>query len=666
MHYHFRFRHVTFALILALFVTTVVEGQDTQDLMQSIERKIEYAQGIARTDRMQAMDSLLSAYQAALLLNDPQYLAMAHKALAGNYRLADSYDSAIKYYELAKAYWLDQKNELEVASIQNQLGVVWRYTGAYEKALEYYDEALKVFKEWGQTKSTAIVYRQKAIVKKRQYKFQEALALYLQAKDLAEQLGDKILLADCYNGISGVYKAQKEYIKARTMLHQSLAIFEELNDAVGLANVLNNIGELYLRTNDFDSAIVYLDRSYVYGHRMEMRNALGINLFNKGLALRELQQYEEAVRAFDESSKLFVEIGNRRSAIYPAMAKTELYRLQGQLLEARVNLELTLPIAMALGDQLVIRNLYETLYEIQKEQSDFEGALKSLEKHNVYKDSIFDEERSQQLIDIEVKYETERKEQEIASLSQENQIKALRLSQQRFVIGFVIVLSILIGFMAWVAYTRYRDKTETNKLLLEQRLLRSQMNPHFIYNAMSSIQNLVLSDKKDKANTYLSRFGELTRNILDSSRQEFITLDRELALVQDYVYLENLRFDKSIEFVANVHDDPETLLVPPMITQPFVENAFKHGFEHDTEGKIELNVRKEANILIFELMDNGRGLQKEALDKSKSLAIKITKERLSGLIKGVTKPLDIFDRLDDQGQVLGVSVKLSLPIKHAL
>ncbi|MEM9326553.1 MAG: tetratricopeptide repeat protein [Bacteroidota bacterium] len=658
---------VYLGLLCVMSIRTGALAQSTERVLQQrIDAQLDYAKEVVRTDRAKAQDTLLVAMKLAEELGDELYIARCYKAIAGNYRLADEFDSAIKYYELAREYWSAQNNVLEIASIKNQLGVIWRYKGEYDKALVIYDEVISIYETHGLVDKMASVYRQKAIIKKRQYEYSEALELYLSARDLAEDAKDKVLLADCYNGISGVYKAQKEYDMAREALDKALGIFQQLDDAVGQTNVYNNIGELFIRKHEFDSAIVYFDLSYALSEKQDMKNGLGIILYNKGVALRELGRYNESLEAFDEASHYFQVIGNKRSAMYPAMAITELYRMQGDLPKAKKSIDETLPLAHDLQDHLVIRNLYETLYEIQKEQTDWQGALASLEQYNIHNDSVFDEERSQQLVDIEVKYETERKEQEIASLSQENQIKALQLSRQRFLIAFIVAFAILIGVLARLSYSRYRNRSEKNKLLLEQRLLRSQMNPHFIYNAMASIQNLVLSGEKEKANLYLAKFGELTRNILDGSRQEFIPLEKELEIVQDYVDLENLRFNKSIQFSANVEGDAERLLVPPMITQPFVENAFKHGYEHDAKGRIVLNVKKGSRTLVFELLDDGKGLKEETLSNGKSLAIKITRERLGGLLKGVENPLDIFNRFNDQGEVCGVGVKLNLPIKYSI
>ncbi len=119
-------------------------------------------------------------------------------------------------------------------------------------------------------------------------------------------------------------------------------------------------------------------------------------------------------------------------------------------------------------------------------------------------------------------------------------------------------------------------------MLLKQRLLRSQMNPHFIFNSLSGIQNFIVTEKSTKASIYLSKFATLVRNILDSSVKEYVTLEKEIATIENYLELQKVRYAGKFEFSIKTDDaiDPESTMIPPMLAQPFIENAIEHGIVH--------------------------------------------------------------------------------------
>jgi sensor histidine kinase YesM len=119
------------------------------------------------------------------------------------------------------------------------------------------------------------------------------------------------------------------------------------------------------------------------------------------------------------------------------------------------------------------------------------------------------------------------------------------------------------------------------KMLVEQRLFRSQMNPHFIFNSLASVQNFIVKQDDTKASIYLSRFSELVRSILNNSLQEQITLEEEISTIENYLALQKVRFSDQFDYELEVDEtlDPESTFVPPMLTQPFIENAIEHGIK---------------------------------------------------------------------------------------
>ncbi len=203
-----------------------------------------------------------------------------------------------------------------------------------------------------------------------------------------------------------------------------------------------------------------------------------------------------------------------------------------------------------------------------------------------------------------------------------------------------IVLFSAIGIAAFIWRLRLKDiKLEVQNMELNQKLLRLQMNPHFIFNSLTSIQNYIYSNQTHLAGQYLSDFARLIRLILENSRHEYISLDKEIETISLYMELQLLRFPQGFEFELQVDPllDPEITFVPPMLAQPFLENALEHGLKQKTGGLIQVSYKMIDNKIRFEVRDNGIGLTatvnkpKDVYLNKESLSTAICKERLQVL-----------------------------------
>jgi hypothetical protein len=211
---------------------------------------------------------------------------------------------------------------------------------------------------------------------------------------------------------------------------------------------------------------------------------------------------------------------------------------------------------------------------------------------------------------------------------------------------------------------------------LEMQALRAQMNPHFIFNCLSSINNFVLKNETEEASDYLTKFSRLIRTVLNNSKKSFISLEDELEMLRLYLEMESLRFKGS--FIYYIHReekiDPAAIFIPPLLIQPFVENAIWHGLLHKADpGRLDISVKVEKNILICIIEDNGvgrshaRAPENKPVEMKKSMGIQITRQRLS-LINGTAEiagnDFIIEDLFDDFGHAAGTKVILRLMFKE--
>lgn len=245
-------------------------------------------------------------------------------------------------------------------------------------------------------------------------------------------------------------------------------------------------------------------------------------------------------------------------------------------------------------------------------------------------------------------------------------------------IGFTIeIIFYTFGFI-YKTLLDYTEKLKYQKeaVINKNKALRAQINPHFIFNALNSIQHLITSENKVSALSYLTKFGRLTRNVLESSMEPDILLSEEINILTDYLELETLRFQNSFKYTVDIAPDVnvEEIEIPILIIQPFVENAIVHGLLNKKEGErlVQIRFRIEDLFLICEVEDNGIGRgnapKKSFLNKKKSRGLQVTKERLNMYHNSNSKIelVTIIDKKSEDGKPLGTLVIIRIPFDRNL
>ncbi|MCX6233137.1 MAG: histidine kinase [Bacteroidetes bacterium] len=317
--------------------------------------------------------------------------------------------------------------------------------------------------------------------------------------------------------------------------------------------------------------------------------------------------------------------------------------------------------------------MFSHLVRLFELTGDLKNALLYQKKLEEGKSLQSQDELTRQIIGQQADHEDELKRQEISSLVKDNEFRRLKLNQTRILLVSVscIFLIILLIVVLWIQHKRYR--ADHKALVLEQKLLRSQMNPHFIFNSLASIQNFILNQQADNASIFLTRFSKLLRNVLDNSAQEYVPLEKEISTIENYLALQKIRFGNKFEYAIDVDDalDPESVMIPPMLAQPFIENSIEHGIKHKKNiGHINIQFKQVGNMIHFEVEDDGVGREKAReveIQQQKdhlSMATSITRERLVNLNKKLKKKisLDIIDLFTESGEACGTKVMFGIPI----
>ncbi len=247
-------------------------------------------------------------------------------------------------------------------------------------------------------------------------------------------------------------------------------------------------------------------------------------------------------------------------------------------------------------------------------------------------------------------------------------------------ISSFIIIGVWIYFRFKIKKTKEEEqkKSEISRQLaeLEMKALLAQMNPHFTFNAINSIQNYILDNDVDKALSYLSDFSKVVRQTLDNASKQFIPIGEEIEYLRRYLHLEQMRFDDQFLFEITVEEgiDPETALIPPMILQPFAENAIKHGLRHkNTQGNLSVRFYKaDENTLKCSVEDDGIGREaakglNSGLENHRAAGTKITEQRIKQLNSYYNQSIysvTIMDLSDGNGNPSGTKVIIMLPLQY--
>ncbi|MFM8597125.1 MAG: histidine kinase [Flavobacteriales bacterium] len=259
----------------------------------------------------------------------------------------------------------------------------------------------------------------------------------------------------------------------------------------------------------------------------------------------------------------------------------------------------------------------------------------------------------------------------IEKVQKERKIIELQKDRQLF-ISIIFIVAIIFGVVIFILRIQQnRIKQEQREAELSQTLLRTQMNPHFVFNAMSVIQSYIYENDPEKSSQFLVKFSRLMRLILENSPKEFIPIELEIEILDKYLATQKMRFENRFDYTLDISDDLlfNKAMVPPMITQPFIENSIEHGQLHTVkDGHIIVQMRADGNALFLTIEDNGVGRKKSERTKKirthKSMAIDITKERIEIINKKYkfNGSLD-FEDLNKEEQT-GTIVKLVLPLRY--
>jgi sensor histidine kinase YesM len=278
---------------------------------------------------------------------------------------------------------------------------------------------------------------------------------------------------------------------------------------------------------------------------------------------------------------------------------------------------------------------------------------------------IYEIESARSISEMSTVINLQAKDKSIINLNATVALSQERLQSNRLWLALSALATLLAGVLAALIYYIQKQKSfrnENEKTQLEQRLLRTQMEPHFIFNTLSALQSFVRFDEKEKTLKYLNQFGRLLRSSLELSRESLVPLSDEVETLENYLSLQQMRFDDAFDYEINLHDQQEldSIYIPPMLMQPFVENALLHGIDQNAKKvRICIDFIFHDNLLEVTIIDNGKGITTHPeMEKHTSLSTTISKQRLAILAKETGLPAGIIVK-SKSGE--GTKITITIP-----
>ena len=372
--------------------------------------------------------------------------------------------------------------------------------------------------------------------------------------------------------------------------------------------------------------------------------------------------YNRDVRNFGELANDKVELSNTLIA-------------KGNRTEALKELEEAAMIADTVNDPRQQARAYLSLADLYETSGNTSAALKTYRK---YSDAVARTEKisEQRILEKSDLIKTQRDIGEISSYiaisKQEEQLAQSLVFRQKLIIYGLLLIILIIAVTSYFIYKNARASKTANQLLA-LKSLRSQMNPHFIFNALNSVNQFVSRNDERAANKFLSEFSRLMRLVLEYSQEDFISLQKEEEIVSLYLKLEHYRFrDKfDYEILIDQNINKENVQVPPMLIQPYIENAVWHGLRYrESKGFLSVSINAKENEIVVEITDNGIGrrrsaeLKTENQKRHQSTGLKNIRERL-GILNDVYK-CDYSVHIEDLPGDSGTRVMLRIPVDQTM
>lgn len=634
-------------------ITTLPNVVINQQYELKLSQQKDPMQRLLLIDKMTDCYTFTNIRRATELLEEQAVIFQTHDYpdFKLNYELnRANLDNQLYNFDAAEQHFLAAIEILEERGTVKQLAETFiDYAGTLmnlerlEEAAEKLDKAAKLLKNFPDQRLSAYMTCREGFMNLHYKNYSRAIELLLNAEKTIQRMDPPLVLKDRYfltlihSGLGRVYERNDEYPKSVRAYMRVIEICESMPMRSRLSWHYLNVGNGYMAMDEQENAEAYFQKAIEVTDD-NSPNARAGAYANLGFCYFDREMYSEALELFDRAELLYKE--NSEEDYYNfSIIESWRGRLYSEIDEpdlALAHFALAYENASLTEDNRQMAIVCKDMAAFYAELEDFKNAYEYQLLHDKFAEQYSEEVNKRQQMELEVQYEADKKKQET---------ELLRLQATK----------------------------------LQLKALRAQMNPHFMYNALNSIQHFITSNDVSSAAKYLAKFATLMRQSLDHSDLEIISLEKEIDFLENYLYInEKLRFQEKLNYKIVVDDEIEEdiLGVPTMIVQPYVENAIEHGLRSRDNGSLTVTFsfsgEEDEETILCVVEDNGIGREKAAqlkmedpqFQNHRSKGTRITEERLSILHNSKEELfVEIIDlKHPETGEAEGTRVEIQIPI----
>ncbi|UKN00258.1 histidine kinase [Paracrocinitomix mangrovi] len=596
---------------------------------EEIRKNLKYAESIFN-------DSISTALQ---IIEDNLFYAIEHdykNEQAQAYFILGKFNEqlgnlsiAVSDYKKSLTIQTELSNSQMIYTLNDKLGGLQTQLNQSKSAIQYHENAIIIANKLKDNRKETSSKIKLAELLIQQNKLKEGESYLTDASKESQKLNDvslivrsKIAMGRLEEKRGAINEAQNYYTEAKSLSEKN-----KLDSLANLAYLL--LSELYGKQNDLSNSVQVQQQALEFNQMNGNSNTILNSSFNLSKTYLEQGKKTEAFKVLndnvvhldkEDNYDLKMDFVQTLSDIYEEEGMDKITEFQNQKYQ----------------------NLLDS-FKTEKQQKELQLAQKN--------EFLMSTENKMLLMEKD----RELNQKMISVLQKEKELNNETIEKQRQItIGLVIGLGI-IAIMLFFLFRNIRQKKKANQLLM-LKSLRSQMNPHFIFNSLNSVNSFISKQDERSANKYLAEFSKLMREVLECSQQDFIPLSKEIEILRLYLNLEHFRFNSHFDFTFEVDERIQTdeYLIPPMLLQPFIENAIWHGLRYkDEKGELKIKFTKETDHIEVLISDNGIGREKSRQmktmnqQKMKSTGISNAKNRLEIINEVFAKKLEIaIDDLD--------------------
>jgi LytS/YehU family sensor histidine kinase len=521
--------------------------------------------------------------------------------------------------------------------------------------------------------------------------------MWLLYGELGKQLGDTESYSNALQQIARIYASIGDHPTAINYYNQVFN-FKLQHSNQSDSRVCLEIGESYMQLKKFDSALLFFNRNIVFTNLAVKDSVVKKPIIENGLLKRSeaflaLKQYDSALAISLACAAYFKSVANASKLMEALLVAGNAYKGKKDFKKVLLTAKELVQTGALNKVVWFNKDAFGLLAAAYHNLHRYDSAYLYLDASNRLRDSLFTTNNYNNIAFFKAMTSNQAAETKISMLNESNRFRQQRLN----ILIASLVCFVIIGFIVF-RNVRLKRKNEANKRLLaenelqiqrlesekkqaslqrragelEMQALRAQMNPHFIFNCLNAINHFVLKNETEAASAYLTKFSRLIRMVLENSTHKNILLEDELATLRLYIELEQVRFNKRFKYSISIDRDidTESIVIPPLLLQPFVENAIWHGLMHkDEEGLLTIDLAIQNSLLYCTITDNGVGRENSSTESfdgpKKSMGMQLTANRLKMLDHEGRGVFTVIDLKDANNKPNGTKVIIKIPVNQS-